>query len=156
MDQYTSYEQAWEDVANDMARIVNETVAELNEYVDAGAQFTIAGPYPAPQSDEGFAFTVRLDGFDEEGWIDVALLLANATEYDGFEEGEERWGVNVSADVVGYDGNILGGMTPYNYSSEVWTNDPDELKSRLALFHPDELASFIIEQAIPDHLDYLA
>lgn len=88
----------------------------------------------------------------EEFGIDVRFQLHDAQDYDGMEPGEEGWGVNVGVDLVGYEGEMLGGLTPYNYTGNVWTTDEGELEERLNFLDPSKLVAFLFSQAIPDYL----
>jgi hypothetical protein len=53
--------------------------------------------------------------------IDVTFKLCESEQYDGTKKG-----INFALDVVAVGGSILGGLTPYNYTSDVWVNRLDE------------------------------
>lgn len=99
---------------------------------------------PADMTDEYYRWSVLIypKGEDHENGVDVTVA---APESEAFE-GEEN-GVNFSCDVVHYDGRILGGFTPYNYTSDVWVdrNDPEAVKARWELFQGHFDASALLD-----------
>jgi hypothetical protein len=90
--------------------------------------------------DHRFTFTVHRDNdineFSPED-IDVSLEVCPSEEFDG-----ETGGVNFSLNVVEVGGRILGGLTPFNYTPEVWVSRKDKqaIEERFSIF----------EQADPD------
>jgi hypothetical protein len=96
--------------------------------------------------DYRFTFTVHRDGdineFSPED-IDVSLEVCPSEDFDG-----ETGGVNFSLRVVEVGGRILGGLTPYNYTPEVWVNRKDNraIEERLSIFEeadPDGVVQLI-------------
>jgi len=52
--------------------------------------------------------------------VDITFAIAESEECDGSENG-----VNFTVSVVDHEGRILGGLTPYNYTSECWVDRKD-------------------------------
>jgi hypothetical protein len=79
-------------------------------------------------------FTVHRDGnvheFGPED-IDVTPEVCPSEVFDG-EEG----GVNFSLSIVQMGGRILGGLTPFNYTPQVWVDRKDKqaIEERFAIF----------------------
>jgi hypothetical protein len=118
----------------------------LNEWRGA---FTKAGyrvSEVSDMSDECYRwdFVVYLgedDGYENS--TNVSFTIAESGPYAGdTDENDNSEGINVLVDVVHYDGHILGGFSPYNYSSRVWTDDPEEWRERFVAFEnidPDDI-----------------
>jgi hypothetical protein len=68
---------------------------------------------------------------DADVGVDVSLIIAESQAYGDGEEG-----MNFSLDMVEYGGLIVGGCTPFNYSSDVWVDvaDNDAVETRWTLF----------------------
>ena len=79
---------------------------------------------------------------DAEEGVDVTITIPESEHYDGSENG-----LNFSLDVVHYGGEILGGMTPFNYSDRVWVqrDDADAVEERWNLFQGAFDASPVID-----------
>lgn len=168
-----NYEDAERLAGPELKRRADQTVQEFNEELnDPDAQYSeaavIKNEYGVEPTMMGEAYDMNADGLEywtgvgfvgddgqqiEEFGIDVRFQLVDAYDYDGFEPGDPEWGVNVSVDVTGYQGEMLGGLTPYNYTEKVWTSDEDELQERLNFLDPSELVAFLFQQAIPDYLN---
>lgn len=149
---FNTYEEAWAIAGPRLEQAAKETVEDLREAAGVGGdQIAVSEPWLMEgEGDDGYYVNVNYgDLDDEEESIDISFKLIDAGPYDGYEEGDEEWGVNITVDIVHYGGAILGGFTPYNYTPEVWTNDVDELKRRLTAIDPMALADFIREDAIP-------
>jgi len=72
--------------------------------------------------------TVRLsETADEEDACDIYITILESEESDG-----SKGGVAFSLDIVDYGGSSVGGLTPYNYSGELWVprNDPAAVQER--------------------------
>jgi len=97
-------------------------------------------------TDYRFTFTVHRDGdineFGPED-IDVTLEVCPSEEFDG-----EVGGVNFSLSVVQVGGRILGGLTPYNYTPQVWVSRKDKqaIEERFSIFEeadPDGVVQLV-------------
>lgn len=79
---------------------------------------------------------------DEMQGVDVWFVICESEQYDG-----EKYGVNFSVEIVGVAGECVGGLTPYNYSPEVWASrlDPEAVEERFKL----------VENASPGDAVYL-
>jgi hypothetical protein len=53
--------------------------------------------------------------------IDVQFEIVESEEYDGIENG-----VNFALNVTRWGGQMVGGLTPYNYSDGVWVDRANE------------------------------
>lgn len=53
--------------------------------------------------------------------VEVALKITESIEYDGSEDG-----VSFAIDIVGNGGEMIGGLSPYNYTEQCWVNCEDE------------------------------
>jgi hypothetical protein len=100
---------------------------------------------PSDWSDEEYSYAVIVEGNGLPELVDVRLTMAESMTYgDGTE------GVNFALDITGEGGRILGGMTPYNYSPDVWVpvRDSAAVSDRLALLEgadPDSAVDLVRE-----------
>lgn len=60
-----------------------------------------------------------------ENCVDISVELAEAASY-GDDEVFDGRGVNWGLSVVEYGGQILGALTPYNYTDQCWVDASDE------------------------------
>lgn len=69
--------------------------------------------------------------YDDEDGVDVSITILESEHRDGEENG-----LNFGLDVVSYGGEIIGGMTPFNYSPQVWVerDNPEAVEERWELF----------------------
>jgi len=96
--------------------------------------------------DYRITFIVHRDGdineYSSED-IDVSLEVCASEDFDG-----EIGGVNFSLTVVEIGGRILGGLTPYNYTPQVWVDRKDKqaIEERFVIFEeadPDGVVELI-------------
>jgi hypothetical protein len=76
--------------------------------------------------------------------VDITFQIAESEQFEGTEEG-----INFSIDVVEYGGRMLGGLTPYNYTGDVWVslNDDAAIERRFSIFEqadPAEILSLLV------------
>jgi hypothetical protein len=144
-EKMTSAEALWGVVESpfmDAVRATREAVVE--ELQDEGLSNRYSVSEVDDWSDEDYSFAFSVNAIeDDEPEIDVRFTLASSNAYEGIDEGEEGWGVNILVDITGADGRIIGGFAPYNYTDKVWTDDADELMERLGYMDESE-ASFIV------------
>ena len=150
---------------------IDQTAEEFNRELNGDAEYSeaavIKNEFGVEPTMMGEPYEMNADGLEywssigfvgadgqqiEEFGIDIRFQLVDAHDHDGMEPGEEGWGVNVAVDVNGYGGEMLGGLTPHNYTDQVWTDDEAELEQRINYLDPDELVAFLFQQAIPDYL----
>jgi hypothetical protein len=62
------------------------------------------------------------DRLAERDAIDVTVNLCEQRQF----EGGEGFGINFSIDLVEYGGRVLGGLSPYNYTPDVWVDGRDD------------------------------
>jgi hypothetical protein len=60
-------------------------------------------------------------GQGDEDWIDFSFFIAESKEYDGSLDG-----INFMTDMVAWGGECVGGISPYNYTPDVWVDLDDE------------------------------
>lgn len=94
--------------------------------------------------------------YKERPIFELVLKLIFSYEYDGTRDG---W--NVTLETITPDGCIGPGYTPYNYTSKVWTKEPEEIERRLVGFlglveeYTNELSrDFIPHQDLDDEVIY--
>lgn len=88
----------------------------------------IASPvYDRTDEEYGYAFIVSGGNLVEE--VDVSLTLAESFSYGDLD------GVSFALDVVAFGGEIIGGLTPYNYTPDCWVpvDDAEAVSDRLAI-----------------------
>jgi hypothetical protein len=99
--------------------------------------FTCDEPFDMSTDDYRVTMLMQPPGMDpdEEDGMDVTITIPEALEY-GDAEGPEDNGVNFSLNIVEYGGIIVGGLTPYNYSPQVWVPvvDSEAVEERWRLF----------------------
>lgn len=84
---------------------------------------------------------------DQDADIDVTFKLCEAPEYG---DTDQPFGVNFAFDVVAVGGAILGGLTPYNYTSDCWVDrrNEEELAQRFQIMEdadPEGIVTLIQE-----------
>ena len=100
-------------------------------------------------SDEhlNISFMAYREGETEEGPqgddVDVSFQVAPSVHFDGSLEG-----INFIVDVVSVSGEIIGGMTPFNYTDQVWVdvNDEAAVEERFNIFNqtdPEDVVSLV-------------
>ena len=68
---------------------------------------------------DDYRWSIYVQHEDEEA-IDITFVIAESEEFDG-----STGGINFSLDIVREGGEILGGLTPYNYTHECWVSRKD-------------------------------
>jgi uncharacterized membrane protein (UPF0127 family) len=79
----------------------------------------------------------------DENNIDISFQVAPSIYFDGSLEG-----ISFILDVTSVGGRIIGGLSPYNYTSEVWVdiNDENAIEERFNIFtqaDPSDIVSLI-------------
>ena len=64
----------------------------------------------------------------------------------------EKGGVGISLSIEGYNGLVLGGYTPYNYTSDAYTTDIDEILLRIEHLNIEEMTSHIVDECLQNPL----
>ena len=106
---------------------------------------------PGEMSDDETRWSVYVipagSTYDDENGVDVTITILESEHRDGEENG-----LNFGLDVVGYQGEILGGMTPFNYTDRVWVqrDDEDAVEERWNIFQGAFDASPVID-SIEEH-----
>lgn len=97
------------------------------------------GPYEVSYDEYRWELVGRRPGGGPEDLVDFSLTIAEAASY-GDEPAE---GINFAFDVVGYGGRLLGGITPYNYTPQVWVrvDDTAAVEARFRLIEEADLST---------------
>lgn len=77
--------------------------------------------------------------------VDVSFQFVDGrADADGDGDGEQGT-VALSLDVTSEEGRMLGGMTPYNYSEDLWVDmtDDEAVDERMSLFEQASVESFV-------------
>jgi hypothetical protein len=105
---------------------------------------------PIDLTDDSYRWSLRVwrAGADRtnENCIDVTVEMAEAREYG---DDDEPYGVNFGVDIVEWGGTVIGGLSPFNYTPEVWIDarDSSAMDERFALLERANIDS------IPDLID---
>jgi hypothetical protein len=72
--------------------------------------------------------------------VDITFELNCSEECDGEENG-----LQFSVTIVSYGGRIIGGLSPYNYTADVWVprDDDEAIERRFALFEQADAAGIV-------------
>jgi len=100
---------------------------------------------PGDLSDEDVRVYVLVrpaGGADEDG-VDVSISIPESEHYDGMEGG-----LNFALAIVGYEGTIVGGFTPFNFTQACWVEraDPVAVEERWEVFIHQFDASAVIDE----------
>lgn len=101
----------------------------------AEAGYTSVEPFQMWDDNYRWAFaTHNADGVVGSGSADFTVSIAEQHDYEGEESPA---GINWGLDIVAYGGLILGGLSPYNYTDQVWVDsaDADAVLERYTLLH---------------------
>ena len=80
-----------------------------------------------------FGFMVYKDEKGElENSLDVSFHIYDAKDYDA-KDYDDIEGLNFGIEIVSYDGEIVGELIPYNYSSNVWVLEDEDIEERFNL-----------------------
>lgn len=92
-------------------------VTELSDYTDSDLSISMLIPFETSE--------------DNRQGFDITFRLMDAKEWDGTDNG-----TNFNMDITETGGRMCGGLTPYNYTSEVWVDptDLDAVEERWQLF----------------------
>lgn len=85
---------------------------------------------PHDLSDDCYRWYIVIEGNGLPEPVDVSIEIAESLEYEGGTEG-----VNFSIDIVAVGGEIIGGLTPHNYTPQVWVpiTDREAVLARFAI-----------------------
>lgn len=91
-------------------------------------------------TERGVGFSVHYAELD--GAVHLEMLLTDGDERAFTKEPREP-ACGLLLSVIGPDGTFLGEWSPYNYTPDVGTTDPQEIVRRVGLMVPEELAAGI-------------
>jgi hypothetical protein len=76
-----------------------------------------------------------------EELIDIQFDIAEARSYGDDPED----GINFGITIVKWGGEIIGGLTPYNYTPECWVsaNDPDAVEDRFGILENADIQDLV-------------
>lgn len=130
-DEEEKYVEAVEEVKEEYEPKLKKLLEEVCALA-TGEGYECSGP--SDWSDETYKWAVMVTptGGDVEDSVDVSVEIAESKAYDG-----TLAGINFSMNAVGYEGEIIGGLTPYNYTDQVWVpvSDAKAIKERWHLFN---------------------
>lgn len=121
----------------------NDRILAFLSNVRASARalgYTFAhGPYE--MSDDMYRWEIvgrRPGGRGDDSLVDFSFTIVEARQMGD----EPDDGVNFSFDVVEYGGRILGGISPYNFTSRVWVkaSDAQALEERFRLLETSDMS----------------
>lgn len=88
---------------------------------------------PCDMTDEDICWSVFVHpkGAPDESGVDVKVTACESQGYDGTEGG-----INFALEMVAYEGAIVGGFIPYNYTEQCWVDreDREAVKERWEVF----------------------
>lgn len=95
-------------------------------------------------TDEEYTWNLNI-GNDLENSVDITFTILESEVRDGEENG-----VSFDIDIVGYEGRILGGFCPYNYTSQLWVSrdNPSAIEGRFRVFerlNQDSIIPFVLK-----------
>jgi hypothetical protein len=133
-----------------IAKVLGGIVAALREDEPT---LHVGEPYDMHGDDYRWSFNVHTAADaelaatigDEPMGADVSFVICESEQYDG-----EKFGVNFAVEIVGVGGEIIGGLTPYNYTGECWVSrcDAEAIEERFAIVErcdPSEAAHLVID-----------
>lgn len=110
-------------------------LAMLKQMRDGLTALGVNSDPPIRMWDDNFRWT--LTTFNDEGKVgdgsmDVMIQISEQRDYDGEDAPA---GINFSLDITAWGGVILGGLSPFNYTSSVWVDahDDNAVRERFAL-----------------------
>jgi len=106
---------------------------------------------PCEMTDEEYKFCLLVQPAGTPSDAEIGVDVSITTLESECNDGEEN-GLNFSLDVTGWGGTIIGGMTPFNYSSRVWVqrDDAEAVQERWELFQGAFDPSVVID-SIEEH-----
>lgn len=122
--------------------------AMLGQFIEQAATYGMTCPRGIRDlTDDNYAFSVELypQGGSDEDSVEVRLSALESETADG-----EEHGVNFMLETSGWQGMIIGGVCPYNYTSDCWVNryDEDAVARRWALFNQCVDPDALIDEAV--------
>lgn len=145
MSYANKYEQVAKQYEPKIIELLNRIAADCKEL-----GMNTIGPDEMSDEDSKWSLTVLRPGDTEKSpdaidrGADVTITIADSQQYEG-----EAQGVNFTLDAVATPGEIIGQITPFNYTEDVWVdlNDEEALRARFGLIEDDidDVASSIQE-----------
>ena len=141
-----SPEQIKDKYASRITTLLDAIVAELRE---ADETLCVSEVYDMHCDDFRWTYNVHTAEQDKHKddlqGVDVTFVICESEQYDG-----EKNGVNFAVEIVGVGGEIVGGITPYNYSDRCWVprSDPEAIEERFQLVEqadPSSAAELVTE-----------
>jgi hypothetical protein len=121
--------------------LMRAKLALLIEKLLGQTEYTLSEIYEG--GDEEFKLCLDLQRGDVTA-LSIEFVLLDADVNGGDE------GVGVKLDLSGYGGLVLGGYAPYNYTSDAFTSDMDEVAERINQLDVGELAFHILNDTLHD------
>lgn len=137
-----------------IAALLDAVIADIREEDES---LVISEIYDMHCDDFRWTFNVHRAGDidaaeDEPQGADVTFVICESEEYDG-----EQNGVNFAVEIVGVGGEIVGGITPYNYTDRCWVSrgDADAVEERFQLVEraPTSDAALLVVEFVKGQQD---
>lgn len=149
MDTSDKYVQGVERVKEGYQERILAVLGGIKEALEAEG-YEVSGPDDMSCEDFRWSLLVYCESNPEdddlaEGDVDITFTIAESAQYEGSEDG-----INFMVDVVEVSGRIIGGMCPFNYTSEVWVplDDSAAIEERFSYFEqadPESMVSLLAE-----------
>jgi len=122
-------------------RVLRERMVEYltklaRVFTDAG--YTVSGPHDLSCDDYEWYIAIEGNGLPEQ--VDASIEINESMQYEGSTDG-----LNVSLDIVAWGGRILGGLSPFNYTPQVWVplTDLHGIVARMAMIEDADMTSAV-------------
>lgn len=105
-------------------------MAAIRERIEAETDWRGCEPFDMTDEEYRWDMTFNRNGNRDDG-VDVAFTIVESDVREGSEDG-----IAFMLEFTGYGGRMLGSMSPYNYTEELWVplEDTDGIEARFAMF----------------------
>jgi hypothetical protein len=117
-------------------------LAKIKELLIADGLIVMGEPFDMSTDTYQWSLIVSRNpvvGKDNENIVDITIEISEEREYDG----GEGYGISFALDIVEWGGRMLGGLAPYNYTSQCWVDsrDPLAVASRWSILGDSDVES---------------
>jgi hypothetical protein len=124
---------------------IKQILVDIADYLRGQDNFEVDENPVFESSDEEFAYSLFFK-YDKMN-IDIQFYLLEKKIREGTGNGL-AFGMTICGD----GGYIIGGMTPFNYSNDLWTRTYNDLAERFSYFQsdnlPDDTCNVIVDWAV--------
>lgn len=121
MDQDQSYDNVIESIADRYHGLAIDYLTRIADLLRDN-DMSVDGPYTMHDDEYRWTMVVQCPGTTDKD--DRVVLTVEIAEQRSYEDGI-CYGINFGLDIVEYDGLVIGGLIPYNYTSECWVDSRD-------------------------------